>query len=542
MTSLLQKIKAQPWLRSSRMMNIMLVASGILTGLCVCFPVLGGLEWVSLVPALAVFFSQAVDKAVPLRRLYRHGLVFFYAFSLVIFHWFFYMYPLEFAGVYPAVALLIVLFATLGLSLLQTVFAALFPLLLGVISRGRVIRRYPFLQVVVMAFLWCVREWAQTLNWTGVPWGRLALGQATMPVMLQTARWFGPYIVTFVIVLVSGCIAYALLHTDCRRLCAIVGVGVFALQLTLGSMILLTDAGRSTDKTVRVVAIQGNIGTADKWTVPATECYEVYYTLTEQAAKAGADLIVWPETAVPANLAEYFFGMERLSALAKEYEVTLLLGTFVGAKEGDYNAILRIDEQGNQAQEFYAKRRPVPFGEYVPLRPLFEIVFPPLLELSQLAEDVIPGKDSRVFDTAVGNIGSLICFDSIYEALALDSARDGAELLCISTNDSWFFDSAAVHMHNAQAKLRAIETGRYVVRAANTGVSSVITPTGKEVTRLEALEQGIVMAEVELRSDMTLYARIGNWWIYLCLGVSALLLGERAVTVIGTRKKEKEKS
>jgi apolipoprotein N-acyltransferase len=264
--------------------------------------------------------------------------------------------------------------------------------------------------------------------------------------------------------------------------------------------------------------------------------------LTEQAAKAGADLIVWPETAVPANLAEYFFGMERLSALAKEYEVTLLLGTFVGAKEGDYNAILRIDEQGNLAQEFYAKRRPVPFGEYVPLRPLFEIVFPPLLELSQLAEDVIPGKDSRVFDTAVGNIGSLICFDSIYEALALDSARDGAELLCISTNDSWFFDSAAVHMHNAQAKLRAIETGRYVVRAANTGVSSVITPTGKEVTRLEALEQGIVMAEVELRSDMTLYARIGNWWIYLCLGVSALLLGERAVTVIGTQKKEKEKS
>jgi apolipoprotein N-acyltransferase len=542
MTGIFRKIGAHPWLRSARRMSALLAASGILTGLCVCFPVMGVLEWVSLVPALAVFFSQAADESVPLRRLYRHGLIFFYAFSLVIFHWFFYMYPLEFAGVYPAVALLIVLFATLGLSLLQTVFAALFPLLLGVISRGRVIRRYPFLQVVVMAFLWCVREWAQTLNWTGVPWGRLALGQATMPVMLQTARWFGPYIVTFVIVLVSGCIAYALLHTDCRRLCAIVGVGVFALQLTLGSVILLTDAGRSTDKTVRVVAIQGNIGTADKWTVPAAECYEVYYTLAEQAAKAGADLIVWPETAVPANLAEYFSGMERLSALAKEYEVTLLLGTFVGAKEGDYNAILRIDEQGNLAQEFYAKRRPVPFGEYVPLRPLFEIVFPPLLELSQLAEDVIPGKDSRVFDTAVGNIGSLICFDSIYEALALDSARDGAELLCISTNDSWFFDSAAVHMHNAQAKLRAIETGRYVVRAANTGVSSVITPTGKEVTRLEALEQGIVMAEVELRSDMTLYARIGNWWIYLCLGVSALLLGERAVTVIGTRKKEKEKS
>ena len=177
---------------TSRMMNVLLASSGILTGLCVCFPVLGALEWVALVPALAVFFSQAADESVPLRCLYRHGLVFFGAFSLVIFHWFFYMYPLEFIGVTPPVAMLIVLIATIGLSLLQTVFAALFPLLLGVISRGRAVRRYPFLQVVIMAALWCVREWAQTLNWMGVPCGRLALGPASMSVMLQTARWFGP--------------------------------------------------------------------------------------------------------------------------------------------------------------------------------------------------------------------------------------------------------------------------------------------------------------------------------------------------------------
>ena len=538
MTGLLQKIKAQPWLRSSRMMNIMLVASGILTGLCVCFPVLGVLEWVSLVPALLVFFSEAVDETVPLRRLYRHGLVFFYTFSLVIFHWFFYMYPLDFLGVYPATALFIVLFATLGLSLLQTVFAALLPLLLGVISRGCIVRCYPFLQVVAMAMLWCVREWAQTLHWSGVPWGRLSLGQASMPIMLQTARWFGPYIVTFVIVLVSGCIAYALLHADCRRLCAIVGVGAFTLQLTLGGVILLTDAGRSTDKTMRIAAIQGNIGMADKWDIPSAECFEIYYALTEQAAKKGVDVIVWPETAVPADLTIDMHAMVELSELADQYDVTLLLGSFLTiTDQDDYNAILWIDEEGELQERFYAKRRPVPFGEYVPMRGLIEILCPPLLSLSQLAGDVIAGKDSMVFDTDAGRIGSLICFDSIYEGLSMDSARDGAELLCVSTNDSWFIDSAAVHMHNAQAKLRAIETGRYVVRAANTGISSVITPTGREVTRLEALEQGIVMAEVERRSDMTLYVRIGNLLIYLCLGASALLLGERAVDACKSRKK-----
>lgn len=164
MTGAIQTIKAKPWLRSPLGRTILLAASGVLTGLCLCFPVLGVLEWVSLVPALAVFFSEAADESVPLRRLYRHGLVFFYAFSLVIFHWFFYMYPLEFLGVNPFTALLIVLFATLGLSLLQTLFAALFPMLLGVASRGRIVKRYPFLQVIVMAMLWCLREWAQTLH------------------------------------------------------------------------------------------------------------------------------------------------------------------------------------------------------------------------------------------------------------------------------------------------------------------------------------------------------------------------------------------
>lgn len=540
MKETLKKIAALPQSDSEWIKVIALLASGILTGLCVSFDALGVLGWVSLVPALCVFFRAAANPSVPLRRLYRYGLIFNYSFSVVLFHWFFYMYPLEFVGVTPVAALGVVLFATLGLSLLQTVFAALFPVLLALVSRGRIVKSHPFLQVVVMAGLWCVREWAQTLNWTGVPWGRLALGQAAMPVMLQTARLFGPYLITFIIVLVNGCIAYALLHTERRRLCALVGLGVFALQFSLGGVLMLTDAHRSSNETYKVAAIQGNIGSADKWEATAAESFEIYYRWTEQAALEGADVIVWPETAVPIKLTQYPNYMERLETLAREYEAILLLGVFVkGGELGDYNAIVMIDETGRLYGGFYAKRHLVPFGEYVPLRPLIEVICPPILELSQLASGTTPGEDSAVFDTSMGGIGSMICFDSIYEQLALDSARDGAELICISTNDSWFFDSAAVHMHNAQAKLRAIETGRFVVRAANTGVSSVITPTGKEIARLEALKEGIVTAEIEMRSDVTLYTRIGNLFVYLCMGGTALLLGERVWCAVRRTKKEK---
>ena len=110
----------------------------------------------------------------------------------------------------------------------------------------------------------------------------------------------------------------------------------------------------------------------------------------------------------------------------------------------------------------------------------------------------------------MGKVGSVICFDSIYESLILDSVRAGANLLCISTNDSWFEDSAAVYEHNAHAKLRAVETGRYVVRAANTGISSIITPTGKVTESLPPLVEGYILDGVYMISANTLYTMVGN--------------------------------
>jgi apolipoprotein N-acyltransferase len=106
--------------------------------------------------------------------------------------------------------------------------------------------------------------------------------------------------------------------------------------------------------------------------------------------------------------------------------------------------------------------------------------------------------------------GPLICFDSIYESLTIQSLRDGAQVLVISTNDSWFYDSAAGRMHVAQAKLRAVESRRWVLRAANTGVSAVITPNGQAVETLRQLVGGYIVAEAGVRDNMTLYMRVGN--------------------------------
>ena len=176
---------------------------------------------------------------------------------------------------------------------------------------------------------------------------------------------------------------------------------------------------------------------------------------------------------------------------------------------------------GSVHNAVYNKRNPVPFGEFVPLRGLIMTLVPPLAEINTLAEDIPAGEDSVVFDLEVGQVGSLICFDSIYERNALDSIGNGARILAVSTNDSWFTDSRGVWMHHAQSQLRAIETGRWVVRSANTGVSSVINHKGEVLESLAPLKTGYVLEEAYLSDRVTVYSVIGNIFAYACIALCA---------------------
>jgi apolipoprotein N-acyltransferase len=164
------------------------------------------------------------------------------------------------------------------------------------------------------------------------------------------------------------------------------------------------------------------------------------------------------------------------------------------------------------------------------MRRLIETLVPPLADLSMLGEDIIEGEGTAIYEGELCNIGSLICFDSIYENLTLDTVRDGAELLVISTNDSWFLDSAGVRMHNAQAKLRAVESGRFIVRSANTGVSSIITPHGEILDYEDALIEGYVISDVSPINQRTLYSYVGNLIVWLSfLFIVAAVLAQKKI-------------
>ena len=503
---------------------LILPLGGILFALTVIFPQIGSFEWIALIPALLAILTLIPDPTVKYRRLYGLGLVFFWPFYAVNFHWFFYMYPLDFAGMSRPASAVVVTVACLGLSLFQALGAALLFPLMGVATRGKWLSKHTILHPILFSCLWTALEWWQAHSgWSGVPWARLAIGQAENVLSLQSAAIFGSYFITFLMVAVNGLLAYMFLHPSRRVLCAALAAGLVFGNMAFGAirMAAVKDMGEP----VKVAAIQGNKGSLENWSSGTmAEVMEVYGELSREAAAEGAELIVWPETCIPANIDRQGWVYEYVTELSQECGVPILCGLFTRVAEGsdaDYNSIVAALPDGTVHGTVYNKRNPVPFGEFVPFRDLVMTVIPPLAEINTLDEDIPAGADSVVMELDVGNVGPLICFDSIYERNALDSIGNGAQILAVSTNDSWFTDSRGVWMHHAQSQLRAIETGRYVVRSANTGVSSVINDRGEVLELLEPLKTGYVLEEAYLSDRVTVYSVIGNVFAYVCVAVCA---------------------
>ena len=498
-----------------------LLVGALLTGFTLVFPQIGFLEWLTMIPIFIGVYRVCGSTEYSLKRAYWYGFLTVFIFYFVNYHWFLYLHPLDSVGIDRFSSAVIVTAGWIGLPLLQAFPGGFMLLLFKLLHKTELFHRIPWLRPIVFSALWIVFEWSSTLHWTGVPWGRLCIGQANLLPMLQTASLFGSYFVSFFILLVNGFLAYAILYrAHVRRaiICTSVAAAILISNLLVG--VVLMNAKNESDRTVRVAALQGNINSHEIWTSKTLEeTKQVYAKLTKQAVADGAELIVWPETAFPYTLNYNTSICNYLSNLAREYDVSMLVGALYKSENGNrYNAIYLIDSDGTFSKEVYLKRHLVPFGEYVPMRDLIVTVIPPLAEFSDVMDNnLVAGEDSALQTTEWGSIGGLLCFDSIYEELSLDSVRDGAELLVLASNDSWFYDSSAIYQHETQAMLRAIETGRYLVRSGNTGISTMVTDKGEHLAWVDALTEGYAVADVELKTNTTLYTHIGNLFVYLCI-------------------------
>ena len=501
---------------------LLLLVSAIITGLSVTLSeYVGFLAWISMIPLALAIFGMAEEEKPRLRRIYAYGLFYFEIYYVVVFHWFTYIYPLEFTGLGNFSSLLVIITAWFGLSFLQSLFSAFLFVAAVLILRTETAKSFGIFRILSLPALYVFFEYFQTLGWWGVPWGRLPISQTDYILPIGISSLFGSYAVTFVIVLVNVLLALALKHRRSKektRLLALSALAVFALNLAAGGVMLaINGKNDGAGGTVRVGIVQGNRSSAEKWNDDADMITDKYLGLARECVAEGAKIIVFPETSLPIYLNKYQHGKNRLAAFAQENEVTLLVGALHYGEDAGHNAVYCFLSDGTVSETVYFKRHLVPFGEYVPMEPIVRVLLPFLSEVAILEDPMIPGDSPNVFDLNGCEIGSLICFDSIYESLSIDSVRAGAEALSISTNDSWFFDSRGIRMHNSQARLRAVELDRFVIRSANTGVSCFISDTGRVLDELPILECGHLTAEVELSDSRTLYSYIGNLFVYLCL-------------------------
>ncbi len=521
--------------------------AGLFASLPLCVEWLSFFSFFAFIPYLLILFSHLFgDVRRSLFFWYRQGLLLFLGFLIGVFHFFVAMYPMEFAGDFSApVAVFVVAFSWIGLSLLYTLVYALLILAMGALSRLAVVRRYPVLLPFLFAAGFSVVEYLQTLTWAGTPWGVYALTQADRVLIVAPASLLGAHFVSFLLLLFNALLAYAIHRfwksRDRRRFFRAVSavLAFFILWCGVGGILTLTR--EQPQRTVRVAILQGNISSRDKWTV-GSNSIQTFRRLAKEAAKEGAVVMLWPETAIPSVLSEHSYYLDDLYDIAEETNAIQIIGAFRGGVDADgeyaeYNSLFLIYPDRTVKNLTYDKRHLVPFGEFVPFASLFATLVPPMAEL--MARDpVAAGSDEpTVFHETCGSFGALICFDSIYEELSRASVKGGAEVLLLATNDSWFLDSEALRQHHAQAQLRAVETGRYVVRCGVTGISSVIDTRGQTVTQLPPDTCDYLVADVPLCNDTTLFVHVGN--LFVCLSALFLLspaLYELTLTLLKKRR------
>jgi apolipoprotein N-acyltransferase len=250
--------------------------------------------------------------------------------------------------------------------------------------------------------------------------------------------------------------------------------------------------------------------------------------MSAEAAEEGVDLIVWPETALPVAINRWPALEMELALRIKDWDTPVLVGTMMsygGQEVPDVRNAVILYRPGTASWRDaprYEKVHLVPWGEYVPFRSIMPFV--DRLVTQEGGGGLTPGGGPAVIPLDGTGIGVPICFESAVADLVRQFPEAGADLLINITNDAWFRESSAQDQHAIQSVFRAVENGRSVARAANTGRTCWISPTGEIVERIPLYEQGILVADVPVRSDETFYTRFGDLFGRLTVVVFAVFL------------------
>jgi apolipoprotein N-acyltransferase len=371
---------------------------------------------------------------------------------------------------------------------------------------------------LVLPVLWVLLEWLRGWWLSGFPW--LSIGYAMIDSPL--AGWapiFGVYGVTWASAMIAVAINVVLAPAEkfTQRCVAFAGA---VLLMLVPAFIARQPWTHALGSPVAIAAVQGAVPQDQKWQVKNRELtLQRYLRLTGEAW--GAKLIIWPESALPAlanNIMDYLQNLKELGGAHGADFVIGLVNYHYDTKQY-FNGILVL---GSDGDGWYYKRHLVPFGEYFPV-PAFMRSWLRLLSLPYDDFTAGPARQ-RILSAAGQKLGLTICYEDAFGSQQLEVLRQ-ATLLVNVTNNAWYGDSTAPHQHLQIARMRALEAGRFLIRAANDGITAVIDSHGKIVARLPQFQEGVLRADVQPMVGLTPYARLGNYPVIIAASV---LLGVAA--------------
>lgn len=431
----------------------------------------------------------------------------------------------------------------LGLSLValfllaayMALYSALFCLLLAWLNSGVSADRHPGTRACIGIWmapvLWVGLDSLRGLAFTGFPWMDLGYGLFRQPQLLVAADLGGHHLLSFCLVLVNALLAIGAVHIRPRRApartvlpsfvaagCLLVGLGLYGLLRSAATREEMAQRPRAI-----VGVAQGNIAQDLKWSEAMKQAtVERYLRLSQTLAAGGAELVVWPETALPfypqddpltGQVAAFTAAGPSLLTGAPLYRIEDHTG---GRLVHHYNGALLFGPPGRM-DGLYSKQHLVPFGEYIPS--LFRKLLS-FLEPVAASGDFSAGRSATPIggiDGGKWRLGVLICYESIFPRIARNTTHLGADLLVNITNDAWYGRSSAPVQSLAMATLRAVENRRALVRSANTGISAFIDPLGHISEETAIFTEAAAMHTLPLLQSKSFFTRAGHRFGILCI-------------------------
>ncbi|MCZ6601213.1 MAG: apolipoprotein N-acyltransferase [Acidobacteria bacterium] len=478
---------------------------------------LAPLGWVALIPLLAVLCHDEPRLGA------WHGLVQGVVFYLFLLSWI----PGVVAG-----------YGGLGLALGWSVGLLLVVILAGFHALFGACQAWLHARLGLTALLAAPAAWVLLAEWLrnwplgGFPWGLLGYSQHGIPGMLRLASWGGVSLLSFLLVGFSA-LSVAAFSPGKRVWWRRTGLLLAALILVL-VLLPAWPLPPAAGEPLAVAAIQGNVRQDEKWQAARRgEILDRHMALTRRALAGGARLILWPESSTVEQISASPSLQVRLRNLLHPSGARAIVGSVHRLAGGGYtNAAFLVDAQ-DSLLERYDKVHLVPFGERVPLPELLFFVEP----LVEAVGDFRPGETAglmgrdldlrRPAGVSAGGgeatpFGMSICYEIIYGSMVAEQVRQGATFLATITNDAWFGRTAAPAQHFAMAVLRAAETRRWLVRAANTGISGLVAPDGRVVQATGLFVPALVQGTLVPRQDLTFYVRHPQILIRACVMILLL--------------------